>query len=134
MTAVTIIRAAILTLYIQIFPTRSFRIACYAALGVDIIFGVSAVIADCLICQPITFRWAPTMVDGFCGDQKSLDMFIAILNLLQDVAVVVLPMPILWGLQMARSRKVELSCIFGLGITYGSQPHRAPQWLASIRD
>lgn len=52
-------------------------------------------------------------------------MYIAILNLLQDVVVVVLPMPILWGLQMARSRKVALSCIFGIGIVYGSQSDRS---------
>lgn len=61
------------------------------------------------------------MVDGSCGDQKSLDMYIAILNLLQDVMVVVLPMPILWRLQMAMTKKVALSGIFGIGIMYGFQ-------------
>ena len=65
------------------------------------------------------------MVDGSCGDQELLDMYIAILNLLQDVVVVVLPMPILWGLQMARSRKAALSCIFGIGIMYGSRPYQS---------
>lgn len=119
-TAVTIIRAAIIILYIQIFPTRSFSIASYVALAVNVVFGASAVIADCLICQPITYRWAPTMVDGSCGDQRLLDMYIAILNLLQDVAVVILPMPVLWGLQLAKSKKVALSCMFGIGIMYGS--------------
>lgn len=59
-------------------------------------------------------------------------MYIAILNLLQDVVVVVLPMPILWGLQMARSRKVALSSIFGIGIMYGSQPNQ-PQVLPVLR-
>lgn len=119
-TAVTTIRAAIIILYIQTFPTRSFLVACYAALAVNLLFGASAVIADCLICRPITYRWGPTMLNGSCGDQKSLDMFIAIVNLLQDVVVVILPMPILWGLQMAKTRKAELSCIFGIGILYAS--------------
>lgn len=118
----TTIRAAIIFLYIQIFPTRSFLVACYVVLAVNTLFGASAVIADCLICQPITYRWEPAMVDGSCGDQKSLDMFIAIVNFLQDVVVVILPMPILWGLQIARSKKAALSCIFGVGIMYGSQP------------
>lgn len=121
-TAVTTIRAAIIFLYIQIFPTRSFRVTCYAALAVNVVFGASAVIADCLVCQPITYRWAPSMVDGSCGDQKALDMSIAVSNLLQDVLAVVLPMPILWGLQMERSRKVGLSCMFGIGILYVSIP------------
>ena len=65
------------------------------------------------------------MVGGSCGDQKMLDIFIGIVNLLQDVVVVVLPMPILWGLQMARSKKVALSCIFGIGIMYDAQSGQA---------
>ena len=123
-TAVTIIRAAIISLYMQLFPTRSFRIACHAALALNVAFGATAVIADCLICQPIRYRWAPTIVHGSCGDQKSLDMYIAILNLLQDVLVVVLPIPVLWGLQIARSRKVALISIFGIGIMYGFHPEQ----------
>lgn len=61
------------------------------------------------------------MVGGSCGDQKFLDMYIAIFNLLLDVMVVILPMPILWRLQMARSKKMALSFILGIGIMYGSE-------------
>ena len=84
-------------------------------------FAMSAIIANCLICRPVTYRWAASLVDGSCGDQKSLDMWIAILNLLQDVVTVVLPMPILWGLQIMRKQKMSLSCLFGIGILYGSR-------------
>lgn len=133
-TAVTTIRAAIICLYIHLFPTRSFLIASYTALAVNLVFGASAVTADCLICRPITYRWAPSMVDGSCGDQESLDMYIAILNLLQDVVVVVLPMPILWGLQMARGRKVALSCIFGIGIMICAITIYRVQVTSTIRD
>lgn len=115
-TAVTIIRAAIIFLYVQIFPIRTFNIACYITLGVNVAFGMSAVIADCLICRPITYRWAPSMINGSCGDQKSLDMFVAVMNLLLDVEIVILPMPIVWGLKMARCKKMALSGIFGIGV------------------
>ena len=125
--AVTTIRAAIIFLYVQIFPTRLFRNVCYAALAANVAFGTTAVIADCFICQPIRYRWAPSVVHGSCGDQKSLDMYIAILNLLQDIIVVVLPIPILWRLQMARSKKMGLIGIFGVGIMYafffGTRPN-----------
>ena len=49
-----------------------------------------------------------------------LSLLIAICNFLQDVIVVVLPMPILWNLQMAMSRKAALTGMFGLGIVYES--------------
>lgn len=35
-----------------------------------------------------------------------------------DVTVVVLPMPVLWGLQTAVGKKLVLSGMFGLGIMY----------------
>ena len=43
-----------------------------------------------------------------------------------DVTVVVLPMPVLWGLQMAVSKKIVLSMMFGLGVMYVSRPPPAP--------
>lgn len=55
---------------------------------------------------------------GFCGDQKSLDLFIGIFNLLLDVTVVVMPMPVLWGLKLAVGKKVMLSGMFGVGTAY----------------
>ena len=117
--AVTTIRAALISLYISIFPTRSFSITCYTILVINVAFGASAIIADCLICQPISYRWGSTTVGGSCGDQKALDLDIAVLNLLLDVVVVVLPMPVLWGLPLARGKKTTLTCMFGIGIMYG---------------
>lgn len=39
-----------------------------------------------------------------------------VVNIVLDVSLVVLPMPILWSLRMATAKKVALSFIFGLGI------------------
>jgi len=78
-------------------------------------FFVTVVMAACLICRPISFNWDPQIPGGTCGDQKSLDLYIGIFNLLLEVMVVVMRMPVLWGLQMARRKKVVLSGMFGLG-------------------
>ena len=120
-TAVTLIRSAIVSLYYQILPTRSLHLTCYAVLAVNVIFGASAVLADCLICRPITYRWGPTTVHGSCGNQKLLDMIIAIANLLQDVVVVVMPLPIVWHLRIPKDDKLGLSCMFGLGFMYDTR-------------
>ena len=122
----TTIRAAIIFLYISVFPTRSFFITCSTILVINVAFGASAIIADCLICRPISYRWASTTVGGSCGDQKALDLNSAIWNLLLDVVVVVLPMPVLWGLKLARGKKARLTCMFGIGITYGIPIDKLP--------
>ena len=122
----TTIRAALISLYISIFPRRSFSITCYTILVINVAFGASALIADCLICQPISYRWGPVTGGGSCGDQKALDLDIAVLNLLLDVVVVVLPMPVLWELPLARGKKAGLTCMFGIGITYGTPTDQFP--------
>lgn len=113
--AVNIIRSSIILLYMHIFPTRSFRFVCGAVLAFNAAFFVGTILADCLICHPIAYRWDSSLRGGSCGDQKALDLFIAIFNLLLDITVVVLPMPILWGLQMAVSKKVMLTSMFSMG-------------------
>ena len=116
--AVTFIRASVLALYIRIFRTKSFRMTCYIVHGFNAAFGAATVLGATLICHPISFNWDPSTPGGYCGDQKSLDLFIGIFNLLMDVTVVVLPMPVLWGLQMAVAKKLTLSGMFGLGVMY----------------
>jgi len=107
--AVFFIRASILELYIRIFLTKPFRLACYVTHGVNAAFFFSTVITVCLICRPISYQWDHRIPGGMCGDQKSLDLYIGIFNLLMDVTVVALPMPVLWGLQMAAKKKIILS-------------------------
>ncbi len=116
--AVTFIRASVLALYIRIFRTKSFRMTCYIVHGFNAAFGAATILGATLICQPISFNWDHSKPAGYCGDQKSLDLFIGIFNLLMDVTVVVLPMPVLWGLQMAVAKKFTLSGMFGLGVMY----------------
>ncbi|MCJ1279015.1 hypothetical protein MMC21_006836 [Puttea exsequens] len=115
--AVTFIRASVLTLYTRIFRTRMLRTTCYIIHGFNGTFGVATVLACCLVCRPLRKLWDwEDTVPGTCGDQKSLDLFIGVFNLLMDVAVVVLPLPVLWGLQLKWGKKVVLSLIFSMGI------------------
>lgn len=70
--------------------------------------------AGVLFDMPTVGSWDQSL-HGTCGDQKSLDLFIGVFNLLMDIATVVLPMPVLWGLQMPTWRKVALSGMFSMG-------------------
>ena len=83
-------------------------------------FLTATILADCLICRPISYRWNFAIEGASCGNEMKLSLFIAICNFLQDVIVVVLPMPILWTLQTTVSKKVALTGMFGMGIVYES--------------
>lgn len=93
-TAVTFVRASVLVLYIRIFRTPSFRTACYVGHGINVAYFVAVVLACCLICRPFAYNWDHS-IRGICGDQKSLDLFIGIFNLLLDIMTVAMLMPVL---------------------------------------
>lgn len=114
--AVTLVRASVLSLYTCIFPTPTFRSTCYGVHAFNLGFFVATVLACCLICRPFAYNWDHS-IKGACGDQRSLDLFLGIFNLLIDVTTVVLPLPILWGLQLPPSKKFILSGMFSMGIT-----------------
>lgn len=116
MTAVFFIRASIISLYIRIFRTKPFLTVCYIVHGFNFAFFAAVVVASLVMCRPISAIYAPEA--GRCGDQRSLDLFIGVFNLLLDVCIVILPMPMLWRLQMSLGKKLALSGIFGMGIVY----------------
>lgn len=122
--SVTFVRASIIFLYIRLFPTRVFRRICYLVLVANLCFFTSTVLADCLICRPISYRWdRMTGGKGSCGTEKPLDLYIGVSNLILDIIAVALPMPVLWGLKMNVGKKVMLSGMFGMGITYALPLH-----------
>lgn len=114
-TSVMLIRASVLSLYIYIFQASSFRFACYGVHAFNLGFFVATVLACCLICRPFAYNWDHS-IKGTCGDQRSLELFLGIFNLLIDFTTVVLPLPVLWGLQMSTSKKFILSGMFSMGI------------------
>ncbi len=118
--SVAALRASILFLYSHIFRTKSFRMICYGLHVINFLYFATTILAACLICRPLSAAWKPR--DGTCGNQKALDMYIGISNLLIDVAVVILPMPVVWRLQMSLNRKLLVSGIFGMGIMYVFAP------------
>ena len=78
---------------------------------------VFIIISSLTICQPISYFWDKSQ-NGHCGNQVALYLAGGIFNLILDVTVVILPMPMLWGLQMAKKKKAALTGAFGLGAGY----------------
>lgn len=76
---------------------------------------VAVTVTSFLICQPLTYVYVP-VGDGYCGNVKTFETYMAASSLVLDGVIVALPMPLLWNLQMDPRRKWGLSTLFGLGI------------------
>lgn len=69
-----------------------------------------------LDCRPLAYGWDKTIPGGRCRKQGTSRAFVlAIINILTDLAILALPLPWLWNLQMSKSRKFTVLAIFLLG-------------------
>lgn len=84
-------------------------------MGVVIAYCLMVVLIAFLLCQPLAFNWDPTIPGGRCGDQNSAFLASGVLNLIIDILVIVLPLPMLWNLHMATHKRVGLMLMFSTG-------------------
>jgi hypothetical protein len=111
----TLPKLAILCLYLRIFRTRPYRLAAYAIAGVMILNYVTNVILSLTMCQPVRFKWDKTIPGGVCGDLMAAYRWISVPNLVTDLAILILPLPMVWNLHTGLSQKLGLTLTFLTG-------------------
>jgi hypothetical protein len=76
---------------------------------------VASVIAGLFQCNPIAFAWDKTIKGGTCFNVTALFYANAGLNIFQDVFIYILPMRMLWEIQIPRKQKMALIAVFAVG-------------------
>lgn len=66
------------------------------------------------LCKPFAYSWNK-LRKGKCGNQHDVYLSSGIVNLIIDIMIIILPMPMLWGLQLGLAKKLALTFIFGIG-------------------
>lgn len=104
-----------LLLYMRLFPSRILRIICQLTIVFFVAILITIIFSMCFMCKPISYSFVP-IPPGHCGDLQSFELYTAIMSLLCDLWVVILPMPILWRLQMSKSKRLGLVAVFSVGL------------------
>ncbi|KAL8998557.1 MAG: hypothetical protein Q9169_002397 [Polycauliona sp. 2 TL-2023] len=107
-------KISILLFYIQLFPTKWFTYSAYTLIVAVSAWMIQQCLASLLLCHPISFNWDAS-VTGTCGNVAANCLAGAGINTLTDILILILPMPIIWRLQVPLRSKVILSAIFGFG-------------------
>ena len=68
-------------------------------------------------CQPIARFWDPS-IPGTCIDELAWARYVSVPNILSDAALMVLPLPSIWKIQISWQQRLGLSTIFILGGLY----------------
>ncbi|TGJ81355.1 hypothetical protein E0Z10_g7407 [Xylaria hypoxylon] len=113
-TIVCLLKLSILHFYIVIFPQRLFRQLTYVAMFCCIVFGFGSLFGTAFLCTPPHKKWLPN-TPGLCGNEITMYVSIVTGDLITDLIVIGLPLPILWRLHLPIAKKVPLILAFGLG-------------------
>ena len=110
-------KISILLLCFRVFRSNiRFRQTCYILFVVIAGYGVGSLLAVIFRCRPISAAWSsPAQGTNRCLSLLKLQVVIGWFNIVTDVALMVLPMPILSGLNMPWQKKAGVVVVFGTG-------------------
>lgn len=107
-------KTAILLLYIRMAAAHPFlRYASYGTLTIVALAGTVLTFLNIFQCRPISAAFGND--DGTCIDVVSLYLASAPINILTDLAILLLPLPILTRLRMEYRQKIALVATFTVG-------------------
>ncbi|CAF9942111.1 hypothetical protein IMSHALPRED_003206 [Imshaugia aleurites] len=110
-------KASLLLLYYRLFsPNKRFRLAVRIAAAVVFCQWFSLTAATIFQCVPVAAFWNHYIQGAKCINLPRFTVVSGVLNLLTDVMILCLPIPMVWGLNTTKTQKVTLTGIFLLGI------------------
>ena len=122
--SIAVVKFSILLFYARIFTEHTAKMSAqiWFARALYVMGGITAawwVVCQFIVifeCAPIHYFWDRTPATGRCpvDVQKFFDGQ-AIPNIVTDAILLILPLPLIWRLQLPASQKVALSGIFLLG-------------------
>ncbi|OQD81970.1 hypothetical protein PENANT_c024G08849 [Penicillium antarcticum] len=107
-----------LWLFVRLFRPRPFLLASYITMGILVIAGLWMTLSGFIFCNPIHYFWhiSPEVRENHCLPTGAVWFTNAGIQIATDVVILILPMPLLWKLQMPRRQKYGVVAVFGLGI------------------
>lgn len=112
-------KTCVLLFYSRVFPRRNssakFNWAIRLTHGANVLWYIGATVATFFYCKPLEHNWDPLIDEGDCHNMGKSLIGIAICSVFKDLAILLLPLPKIWGLGMSRMRKSGLTVVFILG-------------------
>lgn len=114
--AQSMVKISLISLYYRIFGVdRRFRIVSLVAGVVVIAWWISCIFPTIFACIPVDAFWDPTITDKRCIDQRAFGTANGAFNLVTDIMVLTLPLPMVWSLQFNVRKKLLVSAAFLVG-------------------
>jgi len=116
--AVALSKCAILLLYTRVFTTRKrgFTVAVYIVGAVVVATGLVNTFTAIFQCVPIAYKWNKSLSGGKCIDEVAFERYMSIPNVVTGAVMLVMPLPLVWELNITLRQKIALTLTFLHGI------------------
>ena len=110
-------KAAVVLLVVSLKPFKAMLVACKVAMGFIGLWGVIAIITLAVQCDLRTDSGPWDFSPGRkCLNREALYIGLAACSIVLDVVVIVLPIVLLWNVQMTTAKRRQVSALFALRI------------------
>lgn len=109
-------KVAMLWLYREIFTLRWFRVLIDVSIATNIAYMFVFIPIFMTVCRPISSAWDPVLSQTDCQPSTRQEFASVGVNMFLDLAIVLLPLPVIWQLRMPVRKKVVVSAMVSLGL------------------
>ena len=88
----------------------------HVALAITACAGTAACIAFVFQCHPVEFFWNRAIPGGHCLPGNASFLANAVISLMIDIWILLIPIPTVWRLRIPTRQKIALSVIFMIGL------------------
>ncbi|KAI9734359.1 MAG: hypothetical protein M1834_002465 [Cirrosporium novae-zelandiae] len=113
------VKASLLVFLRRIFPQRSLKLATSGILIFLALFTLSGCLVLAFQCSPVRAAYDKTILDAKCMSTHtlfSITMFQAVTMFITDIVILIIPIPIIWKLNMPLKKQLAVMTMFGSGI------------------
>ena len=115
LTVINLVKISILNLYTSIFRrNKTFVLLCRMALGLVGAALIAFIVVKFALCHPLAYNWDKT-ISGYCGNATDYYLSVVTTDLFLDLVIIILPMPVIWHLQLNTTKRIDIMLAFGLG-------------------
>ncbi|KAF9894956.1 hypothetical protein FE257_004578 [Aspergillus nanangensis] len=104
-------KISILLFYLKTFAIRTISIIVMILLVVTTSYTIACCLGLIFPCSPFGRAWDPTITHGYCIDRFALYYAHGGLNLAVDLAIIGLPLPLIWHLHVPKREKLVISAL-----------------------
>ncbi|KAI9756382.1 MAG: protein disulfide-isomerase precursor [Chaenotheca gracillima] len=115
--AIFFFKTSVCLLYLRLFrPNKTFRYATFLVLFIVFAYNISNWLCTLLLCRPIQKAWYPPVDPQCVARQNTATQAGVIMNLISDVMIFVLPLPMVWSLELRLMEKIQVTLVFMTGL------------------